>query len=280
MSDNTDLQEEIFCLKYELDTLANVTIRNESERWVPGFLHEQTEYSHISRYNLACKYTAGKKVIDVACGVGKGSYLLATEGAAANVSGFDIQPDAIRYAKWRYKNSNIEFDVKNAEALEIYDKYDFAVSFETVEHLPNYRDFFSSINKCLKAGGLFLISTPISALPIDNNPANPYHIQEWGFKEFQDVLKEFFDIQKIYVQLYPYHSVNTMHSQSGILTRGYNKIKRKLFGFNDPAINVNENKTTENKFSKIEEFTGQYNIEEFGVSRIGYQIALVKKKSL
>ena len=275
MSDNTGLIEEIFCLKYELDTLSNVILRNESERWVPGFLHRQTENSHVERYNLACNYTIGKNVIDIACGIGKGTNLMATKGNAKTVKGFDIEYDAVRYAKWRNGNDNVEFDVKNAEKLEIFNEFDVAVSFETVEHLPNYKDFFLSIKNCLKPGGVFLVSTPISAMTVDKKPLNPYHIQEWGFNEFQRIISEFFDIEKIYVQLYP--EVKIQPVKRNLPLRIIRKLKRILVK-NEAIKSLSEKDQNANKFSKIEEFTGQFEIKDFGISRTGYQIILARRK--
>ncbi len=203
MKETDKLAEEIFCLKYELDTLANVLLKNETERWLPGFLHERTEHSHLERYRLACNYTSGKKVLDVACGVGKGSNMMAQIGGATFVNGFDIQPEALRYANWRNAAPNLEFAAVNAETMDIADAFDIVVSFETIEHLPNYRSFLINAKKSLKSGGCLLISTPISAKDVDLNPANPYHVQEWGFKKFQKVLEELFSIEKVFVQLYP-----------------------------------------------------------------------------
>ena len=276
MVDNGDLIEEIFCLKYELDTLANVLLRNESERWVPGFLNQSTEHSHTQRYEFACKFSEGKHVLDVACGIGKGSNIIATRGRANTVNGFDLQPEAIRYAKWRNSAPNIQFAIGNAQALGITNQYDLAVSFETVEHLPNYKDFFTSISASLKNGGQFLISTPISALEVDSKPANPYHIQEWGFLKFQEILSAYFKIEKVFVQLYPFVAP-LQQPQRSLLYRVVNKIKRLTSKGVIPVLAV---KSEADKISIIEEFTGQYDINELGKARIGYQIVLLRKEGL
>jgi 2-polyprenyl-3-methyl-5-hydroxy-6-metoxy-1,4-benzoquinol methylase len=279
MDEIKQLSEEIFCLKYELNTLAGVLLRNESERWVPGYLYQQTEHSHTERYKLACSFSAGKKVIDVACGSGKGSYMLSAQGKADSVKGFDIQPEAVRYASWRNADSNVTFEVKDAQELGITNTYDLAVSFETVEHLPDCRAFLKSVVACLKPDGRFIISTPISAVELDTKPANPYHVQEWGFKKFQEVLKEFFDIEKVYVQLYPKRAAQSVEVNRGLIQQGLKKIKRKLLGNN--ALTEQEILVQpEGNLSKIEEFAGQYNIAEFGDTRIGYQIVLLKMKGV
>lgn len=277
MDEVKQLTEEVFALKYELNTLADVLLRNESERWVPGYLYHQTEHSHIARYQLACNYSAGKTVIDIACGTGKGSHMLATVGNAESVNGFDIQPEAVRYAGWRNANPNVTFDVKNAQELGITDEYNFAVSFETVEHLPDYKAFLACISACLKQDGLFIISTPISAVDIDSKPANPYHVQEWGFLKFQEVVQSHFTIEKVFVQLYPERKLHNAAPQKSLVRRAIDKIGRKVFGTGTVHTSVQPAEVKSN-LSTIEEFTGQYDVAEFGTSRIGYQILLLKKK--
>lgn len=271
-----DLTEEVFCLKYELNTLASQVLKKESERWVPNFLYPGTEHSHIERYKLACKYTLDKEVIDIACGTGKGSYMIATEGQAKQVDGFDIESAAIRYSKWRNGRFNITYKIINAELFDITSKYDCAVSFETIEHLNNYRSFLSNVKKALKPGGLFLISTPISPLPVDKNPYNPYHIQEWGFTEFQNLVNEFFKIEKIYIQLYPTTQIPVEIVYDKRIKRLLKKITNKLSMIKSDTMKKTA-PTLQNLYSQIEEFNDQYPVNKLGVTLHGYQIILAKK---
>jgi 2-polyprenyl-3-methyl-5-hydroxy-6-metoxy-1,4-benzoquinol methylase len=41
-----------------------------------GLHRDEEEQVHIARYDFASQYVAGKKVLDIACGVGYGSCLL------------------------------------------------------------------------------------------------------------------------------------------------------------------------------------------------------------
>jgi hypothetical protein len=125
----------------------------------------------------------------------------------------------------------------------------------------------------LKPDGLFLISTPISASVIDHSPSNPYHVQEWGFLGFQSVVAEYFDLEKIYVQLYP--KKQEPERVPSVLRRVFNKIKRRLKTDTTAKAAIN---SLDNRFSTIEEFTGQFNMAELGSSRIGYQIILARNK--
>ncbi len=71
------LREEVFCLNFELRTISGLLLRSEVERWIPGFIWSWVEAEHMARYEYACSWVTGKKVLDVACGSGYGSYLMA-----------------------------------------------------------------------------------------------------------------------------------------------------------------------------------------------------------
>lgn len=276
MIEKNNLAEEVFCLQYELNTLANLLLRGESERWVPGFLREITEFSHSERYKLACKYIQGKKVLDMACGTGKGSNIMATDGAAMHVTGLDIQPEALRYANHRNGANNINFQVADVQTLELTNEFDAVVSFETIEHLTNYKAFLVNVSKCLKSEGLFIVSTPISSLPLNEHPDNPHHVQEWGFTAFQAILEELFNIEKVYVQLYPPINKPSTYQNNSLSRRIINKIKRAFLGTDAPVLISDSPATT--FFSAIEEFTQQYAEEELGTLRHGYQIVIATPK--
>lgn len=256
-----NLREEIFCLKFELETLSDVLLRAKSERWVPGYLFSNTEFSHLARYELACKYVNGLEVLDIACGTGKGSYMMAKNGEAKKVLGCDLDSNAIRYASNRFQLENLSYKIENAQELTFENKFDVVISFETIEHLVDYNGFLKSVNKAMKPGGLFLISTPISNIEFDSKPNNPFHIQEWGFNSFQNLLQETFTIKKIFVQLYPYSLIK---KDAKIL-----RVLKKIFRVKDKLISQD---------SIIEEFTNQYSDEQLKIKNCGYQILLLEKK--
>src|SRR4029453_6994984 len=100
------------------------------------------------------------KVLDAACGVGYGSYILANSGAHW-VTGIDVSEDAISYAKKHYAQSNVTFKKCDAEQLSLLGEvFDIVISFETIEHLNQPRKFIQEVHRSLKRGGLFICSTP------------------------------------------------------------------------------------------------------------------------
>ena len=259
---NDILLEEIFCLQYEMKALSDITLRKESERWIPGFLYKVTEEEHLDRYNFISKYVKDKNVLDIACGSGFGSYTMATTGEAKKVIGVDLDKDAIRYANHKFQNEKIKRFAEDAVKFRYSEKFDCAVSFETIEHIPNYLDFINNLYNNLKVDGQLIISTPIRATTTDK-PINPYHVIEWSFQDFLKLLEPLFLVEKIFVQNISLHT--EYYAKRTLLQR----IKDKLRGI-PPKMN-----------SKIEYHNGIFeDYSKFDMSKIetGYVICVCKKK--
>jgi len=280
------LNDENFCLKMELDALADILLRNESERMIPKFSIGVIENDHQERYKLAAKYVEDKKVLDIACGAGYGSFFLASEGKVKSVVGGDVDKNAIRYASHRFKHDLASFQYVDAQNISLNEKFDVVISFETIEHLPNYKAFLENINPVLADDGIFIVSTPISNEDVNNHPSNPFHIREWGFQSFQNVISKYFIVEDIFIQLYQNAFLNDKILEEYLLKRSNMKffskvksyLKRRLFDIYDLPQQLTE-WTTKDNYSKIENFKAQYNIDDLGKKYRGYQILICKKKN-
>lgn len=115
---------------------------------------------HVKRYQFAAPRVAGMRVLDAACGSGYSSRILAN--VAASVIGVDIESDAISYARERNSSPNLSFEVAGAHTLDAFadNAFEAVVSFETIEHLPNFRAYVAAVRRVLNPGGLYLVSTP------------------------------------------------------------------------------------------------------------------------
>ena len=213
------LDEELFCTRYELEILSGIVNLGMLERWVPGFCNPHTHKEHVCRYNWIKDFVKDKKVIDIACGSGYGSRLMATDGGAASVLAYDIDERSVKYASIKNRHDKIIFEVQNAEKFETTDKADVIVSFETIEHLQNPQLFLQCVHKALTTQGDFFVSTPISYIALNEKPDNIHHVKEWGFLKFHDVLKEQFLIKDVYLQLYNVPP----KTDNRIITRGLRK---------------------------------------------------------
>ena len=197
------LQDEVFCLKYEMSLLAGHLLEHKLERWIEGFTLPEIHIEHMQRYDFACRFTEGRRVLDVACGTGRGSRVLAEKGAAAEVVGFDNDASTVRYAQIRNRHPRVRFGVADIQELSNCSDFDVAVCFETIEHINRPDSFLSLLAALLKSGGVLLISTPVSASEFDPKPPNQYHLQEWGCLAFQRLVSSKFQIRKIHLQYRP-----------------------------------------------------------------------------
>ncbi|NLF02269.1 MAG: class I SAM-dependent methyltransferase [Anaerolineales bacterium] len=134
---------------------------------------------HLRRYRLAQRYVQGRRVLDAACGVGYGSAMLQQAGAAS-VLGVDYKLAALQYARQHYHCPGVCF----AQAdLDCFDwptgAFDAVVSLETIEHLRDPLGFVERVWKRLPPGGIFALSTPITATLAED----PWHRHEWSEDE-------------------------------------------------------------------------------------------------
>ena len=85
---------------------------------------------HVNRYRLVRDYERGKSFIDIGCGVGYGTFILGT-GAGRQATGYDIDIEAVNYARQHWNHPNVSFwsgDVSRPEAVTGW--ADAAVAFE------------------------------------------------------------------------------------------------------------------------------------------------------
>jgi ubiquinone/menaquinone biosynthesis C-methylase UbiE len=151
------------------------------ERFLPDQAGEMWN-EHWHRYHYVRPLVAGKRVLDVACGEGYGSRLLA---------GVDIAKDAIAHARSAYASQvNLAFVEASCTALPLEDaSFDAVVSFETIEHISEHDAFLNEIKRVLVPNGLLIISSPNKAEYTDaQNFHNEFHVKELYRDELQTLL--------------------------------------------------------------------------------------------
>lgn len=150
-------------------------------------VRNHNEEEHRARYVWASGRVAGH-VLDVACGTGHGSKLLAANGA---VVGLDRDPAAVAMALTRAPQC--DFRVSNVPPIPFEDdSFDAAVSFETLEHIENDRAFVAELRRVVRPGGYVLISSPNRAATSPNlvPPPNPYHVREYLLPELVGLMRD------------------------------------------------------------------------------------------
>jgi 2-polyprenyl-3-methyl-5-hydroxy-6-metoxy-1,4-benzoquinol methylase len=165
------------------------------ERYVPEKTSKKLHQDHMERYRFAAGFARGKTVLDIACGVGYGSKIL-SEAGALSVDGVDICGKTIRYAKQRYEADGIRFIPAGITDYMPGKHYDLIVSFETIEHVSDYKAALNNLSSLLSDKGTLLISSPNRiitnprCLKITDKPKNRFHTQEFVVSELKAELEE------------------------------------------------------------------------------------------
>ena len=175
--------------------MAKTEMEFTGERVVPGKTPDTIYREHIDRYIFAATMTAGRDVLDVACGSGYGTGYMAETGARS-VTGVDVSMMAVRYARdWYGDRPGTGFLCADGVGLPfVGGSFDAVVSFETLEHIRPYRKFLLDCRRVLRGDGLLIVSTPNRRIfsPDTARPPNPFHVKEFWPDEFRKLISGLF----------------------------------------------------------------------------------------
>ena len=160
------------------------------ERFDVSILHTMALH-HFHRYLAVLPLCKGKDVLDIACGTGYGSALLAQTAHA--VTGVDIDRETVEACQANYcpQCGNLTFLQGDVAKIPLPDaSVDVLVSFETIEHVDasTQGKFMREIRRVLRPGGVLAMSSPNK----DTAHSNEFHIHELEEDEFRSLLKSQF----------------------------------------------------------------------------------------
>jgi 2-polyprenyl-3-methyl-5-hydroxy-6-metoxy-1,4-benzoquinol methylase len=164
------------------------------ERIVPDKMgvNVHTWIEHLVRYMFAMRDAAGKKVIDLGCGTGYGTWMLNT--VAELTTGVDRSSDALQYAEERFGSiwgfEILPYDL-DTEIITL-PPYDLAVCFEVLEHLDN--PYFLLEHIPIKEDGKFICSIPF-------NCKSEFHKRDFTPEELREWYSILFNKLKIFIQV-------------------------------------------------------------------------------
>jgi len=167
----------------------------EGERHVPSVprYNSAMHLGHMASYREALRYAYGRKVLDVGCGTGYGSFFLASY-SVNQVDAIDSFVPALDYAQQVYAHPRLKYLDGDALELPYTDKsFDFVFSSQVIEHVPSSRRFLQEIHRVLRDDGFCLITTPNRLLFSPGEvDSNPYHVNEMSLNEYLAIGKELF----------------------------------------------------------------------------------------
>ncbi|MGI8952806.1 MAG: class I SAM-dependent methyltransferase [Chitinophagaceae bacterium] len=156
---------------------------------------------HLHRYAVALEITEGKTVLDIACGEGYGTNLIASN--AKKVYGIDLEENVIAHAKQKYQDKKLEFLKGSIINIPLENNcIDVIICFETIEHVEQQNEAIKEFRRVLKEEGLLLISTPAKENYQKLNFDNPFHLKELALEEFINICAKHFLHSKLYHQKY------------------------------------------------------------------------------
>jgi SAM-dependent methyltransferase len=155
------------------------------ERTLPDVPEENYWFRrHLAVYEWIAARVGGLRVLDMACGEGYGSEVLAR--TAASVVGVDANPEAHEHARLRYPAANLRFACELVERCS--EPADAIVFLQTVEHLADAAAVLDHFGSLVGKGGAVYVSTPnvLTLAPEGASRSdNPWHVHEYRAAEFE-----------------------------------------------------------------------------------------------
>jgi SAM-dependent methyltransferase len=194
------------------------------ERTLPDVPQENYWYRrHLAVYEWIAARTIGKRVVDMACGEGYGSELLAR--GAASVVGVDANPAAHEHARLRYVRQNLRFERDLVETF--CEPCDAVVFLQTIEHVQRPGEILEHFKAMLAPGGVAYVSTPnllTLAPPGAEKSDNPWHLKEYRAGELRALCEGHFG----QVELWGLFHARKLALHAAALRLGWDAVHRRL----------------------------------------------------
>ncbi len=143
--------------------------------------------AHMARYQLVAPFVRdGDTILDAACGMGYGSWMLACQTNAGRVIGVDLDQGAIQYATDNFvlPDARLSYRTADVQHLDFIpdNSIDVFVSFETLEHVPSPDRLIAEAKRVLRPGGRFIASVPNMWVDENGKDPNPNHLHVYDWQ--------------------------------------------------------------------------------------------------
>ena len=213
------------------------------ERTLPDVPEENYWFRrHLAVYEWIAARVHGRRVVDLACGEGYGSSVLAR--TAASVVGVDANPEAFEHARLKYRGPGLRFERDMVETWQ--GDVDCVVFLQTIEHVQDPDGLLEHIRSLVGPGGVAYVSTPnvLTLAPKGaERSGNPWHVREYRPEEFRALCERHFGAVDL---LGLFHARVLRAHQVAIERLGWDAIHARLgitgpfYARFVPAISVND----------------------------------------
>jgi len=162
------------------------------ERTLPDVPEENYWFRrHLVVYEWIAARERGRRVVDLACGEGYGSAVLAR--TAASVVGVDANPEAHEHARLKYGGGRLRFERDMVETWS--GDVDCVAFLQTIEHVQDPDAVMGRLRDLAGPAGVVYVSTPnvlTLAPPGAERSDNPWHMREYRPEEFRALCERSF----------------------------------------------------------------------------------------
>jgi SAM-dependent methyltransferase len=215
-------------------------LRLTGERTLPDVPVENYWFRrHLAVYEWVTARCGGLEVVDMACGEGYGTDVLARR--AAHVTGLDANPEAFEHARLKYTRPGVSFV---RDMVETYSEpCDAIVFLQTIEHVQEPASVLRRFRELARVA--VYVSTPnvlTLAPPGAQRSDNPWHVREYRAEGFRELCQSVFD----HVELLGVFHARKLRAHDAALELGWDRVHRALgvtdrfYGWFTPAIGTRD----------------------------------------
>jgi 2-polyprenyl-3-methyl-5-hydroxy-6-metoxy-1,4-benzoquinol methylase len=168
------------------------------ERTLPDVPAENYWYRrHEAVYEWIAERVMGRRVVDLACGEGYGTKVLAR--TARSVVGVDANPEAFEHARAKYTTRTTRFERGLIDTWE--GDVDCVVFLQTIEHVEDPDATLAHVRELVGDAGIAFVSTPnvLTLAPSGAKKSdNPWHVREYRAEEFRALCERQFGTVDVY----------------------------------------------------------------------------------
>jgi 2-polyprenyl-3-methyl-5-hydroxy-6-metoxy-1,4-benzoquinol methylase len=213
------------------------------ERTLPDVPEENYWFRrHLVVYEWIGARVHGRRVVDLACGEGYGSAVLAR--TAQSVVGVDANPEAFEHARLKYTGANLRFERTMIELWR--GDVDCVVFLQTIEHVQDPDAVLAAIREQIGPDGVAYVSTPnvLTLAPKgEARSGNPWHVREYRPEEYLELCTRHFGSVDL---LGLFHARKLRAHQWAIEHAGWDsvhaalRITKPFYAWFTPAISVRD----------------------------------------
>ena len=195
------------------------------ERTLPDVPEENYWFRrHLAVYEWIAARVHDRRIVDLACGEGYGSAVLARTGAS--VIGVDANPEVLEHARLKYTTGRVRFE---RSMLEMWTgDVDCVVFLQTIEHLQDPDAVLHHVRGLIGPAGVAYVSTPnlLTLAPKGaERSGNPWHVREYRAEEYRALCERHFGSVDL---LGLYHARKLRAHQWVIEHAAWNAVHRRL----------------------------------------------------